>query len=210
MAVTLVRGDYEHDLSLPARTASGRRLVIFLGGTLGNMENAEACALFSRVRAELRPGDALLVGANLPTDRHALEAAYNDSAGVTAEFNKNALRNVNALVGSRFELEDFEHEAIWNEHLRRIEMWLFARRHLEIPLGALGGALRLAQGEGLRTEISRRFSRNELESLLVESQLVPSGWFTSEDGRFALAVARVPEQGLWHPGLTSSPAPAPL
>ncbi|MBS2029928.1 MAG: L-histidine N(alpha)-methyltransferase [Deltaproteobacteria bacterium] len=204
VAVTLVRGDYEHALALPARSDSGQRLVIFLGGTLGNMEDSEARALFLRVRAELVPGDALLVGANLPTDHPSLEAAYNDAAGVTAEFNKNALRNVNAVCGSRFDEDDFVHHAFWNAPRRRIEMWLRAQRAVEIPLGELGGTLRLGRGEGLRTEISRRFARAELESLLVESALVPTGWFTSEDSRFAIAVARVPEPSALQP---SSVAP---
>ena len=186
----LLRADFAGELALPPRPASGSRMAVLLGGTLGNDEDREAVALFANLRRQLEPGDSVLVGANLLADPAVIEAAYNDAAGVTAAFNKNVLNVVNRLAGSRFDPEDFSHRAIWNGIDRRVEMWLMAHRAVQVDLGDLGGTLRLARGEGLRTEISRRFTRTQLEALLLRGGFLPVGWFGSDDGRFGLALGR--------------------
>jgi len=185
-----VLADYTQELRLPPAPGGGPRLALFLGGTIGNDEDPDAIRLLERVRSHLAPGDLLLLGANLVTDPDVIHAAYNDSAGVTAEFNRNILRNVNALARSGFDPEEFDHHAPYVVERQRIEMWLVARRALEVDLGRLGGRLKLERGEGIRTEISRRFARDQVLHLLDESGFSPERWFESPDGRFGLALAR--------------------
>src|SRR5229473_437012 len=143
-----------------------------------------------RLRSHLAPGDLLLLGANLVTDPAVIHEAYNDRAGVTAEFNRNILRSVNTLAGSAFDPQKFEHYAPYLVDRQRIEMWLVAREPLEIDLGRIGGRLTLAPWQGIRTEISRRFTREQVLHLLEESGFSPDRWFESPDGRFGLALGR--------------------
>lgn len=189
LQLTSVMADYERDLKLPERVG-GSRLALFLGGTIGNEEDERAIELLSRIRDHIDEGDALLMGASLVTDAGIVEAAYNDSQGVTAAFNLNILRAVNRLAGSDFDLDAFEHRAPWVAESKRIEMWLHARRAMKVSLGRMGGAIELAQGEGIRTEISRRFTRDGLEAILTAAGFAPERWMESPDGRFALALAR--------------------
>jgi len=185
-----VLADYTQELRLPAALGGGPRLALFLGGTIGNDEDPDAIRLLSRVRGHLAPGDLLLLGANLVTDPGVIHAAYNDSAGVTAEFNRNILRNVNALARSAFDPGEFDHYAPYVVERQRIEMWLVARHTLDVDLGLLGGPLKLARSEGIRTEISRRFTREQVLHLLDESGFAPEHWFESPRGRFGLALGR--------------------
>jgi len=185
-----VLADYTRHLPLPDRPLPGPRLVLFLGGTIGNDDDESAIALLSRVREQLDPGDAILMGASLVTDPAVIHAAYNDAAGVTAEFNRNILRSVNAHARSSFDPADFDHHAPYVVERRRIEMWLVARRALEIDLGRIGGRLTLAQGEGIRTEISRRFTQRDVLRLLDAAGFSPERWFESPDGRFGLGMGR--------------------
>jgi L-histidine Nalpha-methyltransferase len=185
-----VLADYTKELRLPPAPGGGPRLALFLGGTIGNDEDPDAIRLLRRMRSHLAPGDLLLLGANLVTDPAVIHEAYNDRAGVTAEFNRNILRSVNALAGSAFDPQKFEHYAPYLVERQRIEMWLVAREPLEIDLGRIGGRLTLARWEGIRTEISRRFTRNQVLHLLEESGFSPDSWFESPDGRFGLALGR--------------------
>jgi len=184
-----VLADYTQPLRLPAKAAGGKRLVLFLGGTIGNEEDPSAIKLLSRVREHMDAGDLLLLGANLVTDPAVIHAAYNDARGVTAAFNKNLLRVVNAVAQSGFDPDRFDHHAPYVVERRRIEMWLVAREAMEIALGRVGGILRLAKGDGIRTEISRRFARDELLRLLDASGFTPERWIESPDGRFGLSLS---------------------
>jgi L-histidine N-alpha-methyltransferase len=196
--VVEVLADYSQPFELPRKPAGGKRLVLFLGGTIGNDEDASAIELLSRVRGDLEPGDLLLLGANLVTDPAAIHAAYNDAQGVTAAFNKNLLKAVNALSGASFDPALFDHYAPYVVEKKRIEMWLIAREALEVDLGRIGGTLRLAQGEGIRTEISRRFVRDDVLRMIDAAGFSPERWMASPDGRFGLAlgVARRELRGL--------------
>jgi L-histidine N-alpha-methyltransferase len=191
IAVQGLQADYGKGFEL--LPATGPRLALFLGGTIGNYEDAGAIDLLSRVRGQLSPGDFLLLGANLVTDPAVIHAAYNDAQGVTAAFNKNILLAVNALARSSFEPDDFDHHAPYLVERRRIEMWLVARRPLEIPLGRIGGSLFILEGDGIRTEISRRFSRAGVLRLLDDAGFTPERWFESSDGRFGLGLGRARE-----------------
>ncbi|HZX95087.1 MAG TPA: L-histidine N(alpha)-methyltransferase [Myxococcales bacterium] len=193
-----VLADYTHELPLPARPAGGRRLVTFIGGTIGNDEDPDAIRLLARVREHLDEGDVLLLGANLVTDPAVIHLAYNDPQGVTAAFNRNLMVNVNSVARSRFDPQAFDHHAPYLVERRRVEMWLVARQAMEIDLGRLGMTLRLQQGEGIRTEISRRFRREEILRLIDAAGFTPERWMESPDGRFGLAlgVARASLRGL--------------
>ena len=183
-----VLADYHRDLRLPERPAGGRRLVLFLGGTIGNDEDQAAIGLLSRVREHLDAGDVLLLGANLVTDPAVIHAAYNDSQGVTAAFNKNILAAVNSIARSSFDPSMFDHHAPYDVEKRRVEMWLVAREAMSVDLGRLDAALPLRKGEGIRTEISRRFTRDEVLRLIDAAGFSPERWIESPDGRFGLAL----------------------
>jgi L-histidine N-alpha-methyltransferase len=186
--VVEIQADYTQPFELPTKPAGGKRLVLFLGGTIGNDEDESAIELLSRVRGDLEPGDLLLLGANLVTDPDAIHAAYNDAQGVTAAFNKNLLNAVNALSGASFRPELFDHYAPYVVEKKRIEMWLVAREAMEIDLGRIGGTLPLVHGEGIRTEISRRFVRDDVLRMIDAAGFSPERWMTSPDGRFGLAL----------------------
>jgi L-histidine Nalpha-methyltransferase len=180
-------GDFEHHLDrIPP--ASGRRLIAFLGGTIGNLDAGERRRLLCALRRELGPDDRLLVGTDLVKDRARLEAAYNDAAGVTAEFNRNLVRVINAHLGADLDPDEFEHVAFYNERERRIEMWLRARAEMRAHIDALGIEVGFEAGEQFRTEISCKFTRETLESEYRAAGLQLEAWHTDCDSLFALSL----------------------
>jgi L-histidine N-alpha-methyltransferase len=135
----------------------GRRLVAFLGGTIGNLRPVERAKFLADLRACLEPGDHLLLGADLVKDVARLEAAYDDAAGITAEFNRNALRVVNRELDASFDVEAFEHVAQWSPSDEWIEMRLRARVAQKVTIGALDLVVGFEEGEELLTEVSAKF-----------------------------------------------------
>ena len=168
-----------------------RRLVAFLGGTLGNFERAGRIAFLRRTRAMLGPGDRLLVGTDLVKDKQSLEAAYNDSAGVTAEFNRNVLAVINANLDGDLEPALFEHFAFYDADRRHIEMRLRARAAHTSHIGALGMDVAFERGEEIRTELSCKFTRRKLTREYAAAGLELREWYTDEEGRFALSLAGI-------------------
>jgi L-histidine N-alpha-methyltransferase len=169
----------------------GQRLVAFLGGTIGNLAPSECRRFLGQVSDAMESGDHFLLGVDLVKDVDRLEAAYNDQQGVTADFNKNILSVVNRLADADFNPECFEHRAIYNRELRRIEMWLMAREPQQVLLRGLALKLELAADEGIRTEISAKFDRDSVSALLTEQrrfQMVE--WYTDPEALFGLALAR--------------------
>jgi len=181
-------GDFEHHLDRipPAR---GRRLIAFLGGTIGNLDGPQRMRLLRALRAELGPQDRLLVGTDLVKDRARLEAAYNDAAGVTAEFNRNLVRVINAHLGADLDPEAFEHVAFYNEGEQRIEMWLRARAEMRARIEVLGMEVGFSAGDQFRTEISCKFTRERLEAEYREAGLHLEMWRTDPDALFALSLS---------------------
>ena len=158
-------GTYEQGLAaLPPRMAE-RRMVIFLGSSLGNFHRKGRAALFAQLAEALSPGDFLLLGVDRHKSKAILEPAYNDSQGVTADFNLNILRHLNRLYGGNFVLDRFTHRAFYNETERRIEMHLMSQIPQMVYLSELGVAASFARGETVRTEVSYKF---ELPVLLNE------------------------------------------
>jgi L-histidine N-alpha-methyltransferase len=178
--------DFEHHLAdLPV---PGRRLVAFLGSTIGNFAPADRSDFFARLGAALRPGETFLLGIDLVKDPERLVAAYDDASGVTAEFNRNVLRVLNRELDGDFDPDQFEHVAVWDADQEWIEMRLRALQPMTVNLPGADLVVELADGEEIRTEISAKFRRLTVESELVAAGFRPIGWWT--DGDYALALAR--------------------
>jgi len=180
-------GDFERDLG--AIPAGGRRTIAFIGSTIGNLEPAARSAFLAQVGAALRPGDTFLLGIDLVKDTGRLLEAYNDAAGVTAEFNRNVLLVVNREVDADFRVEEFEHVALWDAEHEWIEMRLRAAREQTVTIGDLGLAVRFAAGEELRTEISAKFRRAGIEAELAAAGLRTRAFWTDPAGDFGLLLA---------------------
>ncbi len=185
--VHAVVGDFEHHLRHLPR--GGRRLVAFLGGTIGNLKPAQRERFFREVATGLEPGDGLLLGTDLIKSRQRLLAAYNDSAGVTAEFNRNVLRVLNAELGADFVPEAFEHLAPFDEEHGWIEMRLISRRSQVVRLPVLERLAHFEEGEVLRTEVSCKFRPEQVEAELTAAGLSLGGWWTDAAGDFALSLS---------------------
>jgi len=166
------------------------RLIVFLGSTIGNLGPEEVRRFLADLARAMAPGDYFLLGVDLIKDVARLEAAYNDAAGVTAEFNKNILRAVNRLTGGDFDPDAFRHQAPYRAELHRIEMWLLATARQIVHLPALGMEIQLDQGEGIRTEISTKYDRPQIETLLAANGLTPLGWYTDPERLFGLSLSR--------------------
>ena len=185
--VHAVVGDIEQHLGHLPR--DGRRLVAFLGSTIGNFPPARRRACLDEIAAGLRPGDAFLVGTDLVKDVDRLEAAYNDAAGVTATFNRNILWVLNRELEAEFAPERFDHVARWNAAREWVEMLLRAQTEQTVRVGALGVTVVFAEGEEMRTEISAKFRRDGFEAELAAAGLEVAHWWTDGAGDFALSLA---------------------
>jgi L-histidine N-alpha-methyltransferase len=186
-AVHAVVGDFDHHLG--AIPGGGRRLVAFLGGTIGNFAPKQRAQFLAEVSAGLAPGDGLLLGTDLVKDVARLEAAYDDAAGVTAEFNRNVLRVVNRELGADFVPERFAHVARFDPDEEWIEMWLRADGPEQVRVEELGLTIGYGAGEAMRTEISAKFRRAGVEAELGDADLALARWWTDPDGDFAVSLS---------------------
>jgi L-histidine N-alpha-methyltransferase len=164
-------------------------LIAFLGGTIGNLYPPERAAFLRRVRELMGPTDGLLIGTDLVKDRDVLEAAYNDSEGVTAEFNRNVLRVVNEGLNADFDPHAFEHVAFFDEANSWIEMRLRARGAQTVRVHGAQLEVRFEDGEEMRTEISAKFTQEAVERELEAAGMGLDGFHTDENGLFGLACA---------------------
>jgi len=183
-----VQGDFTRDLG--AIGIGPPRLVILLAGTIGNLHRERLPSFLTMVRRAMVADDRFLVGLDLVKDVARLEAAYNDAAGVTAEFNRNVLAVLNARFGTDFEPRAFEHVAFWNAECEWIEMRLRATRRMTVTMPGDPRPLELAIGSEIRTEISCKFSRAGFERHLDGTGLALDGWWTDAGPLFALALLR--------------------
>lgn len=183
-----VVGDFQSHLGqVPA--ADGRRLVIFLGSTVGNLDVDERKAFLPEVGRLLGEGDAFLLGVDLVKDVGVLEAAYNDRAGVTAEFNRNILRVVNRDLSADFDPEAFRHWAFYSTHHDRIEMHLTPDRPQAVRVTDLDLTVAIRPEETIRTEISCKFTLETVSAMLDAGGLKLVRWYTDPANRFGLALA---------------------
>lgn len=187
LAVHALIADFTAGLTLPE--TPGPRLVAFLGGTIGNLLPAERAGFLASVRALLAPGDALLLGTDLVKDASVLVAAYDDAAGVTAEFNKNVLAVVNRELGADFVPEAFDHVALWDAEREWIEMRLRSRTAQTVKIPGVDLAVDFAAGEELRTEVSAKFRETGVRDELDTAGWESTHWWTDTRGRFALSLS---------------------
>jgi L-histidine N-alpha-methyltransferase len=191
--VRAVVGDFERHLGLLPYADGGRRLVAFLGGTIGNLAPADRATFLSELSGGLDSGEMLLLGTDLVKDRDRLVAAYDDAAGVTAEFNRNVLHVINRALNANFSPDLFDHVARWNDEEEWIEMRLRSRVLQLIDVVALDLQVGFAEGEEMRTEISAKFRREGIEAELGAAGFEMLRWWTDRAGDFALSLsARAP------------------
>ena len=185
--IHLVIGDFHHHLAeIPTE---GRRMVAFLGGTIGNLTPDQRARFLFDLNCTMSSDDSLLIGTDLVKDPKRLVAAYDDAAGVTADFNRNVLRVLNEQLGGDFDPELFRHVALWNEDEQWIEMRLRAQEATEVKLTGAGITVQFDEGEDLLTEISAKFTPERVEQELTQAGFVLEGIWGAEDGEFLLSLA---------------------
>ena len=185
--INAVCGDFEEHLGkIPA---VGRRLVAFLGSTLGNLTPGPRAEFLASVSEMMQPGDTLLLGTDLVKDVDRLVRAYDDSAGVTAQFNRNVLTVVNRELGADFDVPAYEHVAKWNADEERIEMWLRSTRPQRVHIAALNLDVDFADGEEMLTEVSCKFRRSGVDAELAAAGLERTHWWTDDAGDFGLSLS---------------------
>jgi dimethylhistidine N-methyltransferase len=181
-------GDFAAAAAYADLPAGAPRLVYFSGSTIGNLERADAVAFLRALRQRLNPGDALLLAVDLVKDPAVLNAAYNDAAGLTAAFNKNVLRHINARFGADFNPEAFEHRAFYEPRQRRVEMHLVPRRELDVSIA--GQRLRFVPGLPIHTESSHKFTLDDLPNLAQRAGYTAERVLTDARAWFAEAIFR--------------------
>ncbi len=185
--IDAVCGDFERHLT--EISSGGTRLVAFLGSTIGNLTPGPRAAFLSALADALVPGDMLLLGTDLVKDTARLVQAYDDSAGITAAFNRNVLAVINRELHADFDLDAFEHVGKWNPTAQRIEMWLRASRAQQVDIADLGMTVEFAAGEAILTEVSCKFTRDGIGDELAAVGLTRTQWWTDPAGDFGVSLA---------------------
>ena len=189
LSVHAVVGDFERHLD--ALPGEHPRLVALMGGTIGNFRPGERKGFLSQIGDHMIDGDWFLLGTDLVKDRARLEAAYNDSQGVTAEFNRNVLHVVNRELGADFVPDRFEHIACWDESNEWIEMRLRSIERQKVHVGALGLEVSFAAGEEMRTEVSAKFRREGVTAELADAGMRLVHWWTDAAADFAVSLSNL-------------------
>ena len=188
LRVTAYEADYFGWLESGALRAAQRTMVLFLGSNIGNYEPARARQLLRAVAAAFKPGDGLLLGADLRKDRAVLEAAYGDPPGVTAAFNKNLLARINRELGGHFDLQTFRHIVEYDEHEGCVRSFLESRIEQSVAVDALDRTIAFAKNERIHTESSYKYALDEIAQLAQDCGLVLARTWTDEDQRFSVNV----------------------
>jgi L-histidine N-alpha-methyltransferase len=184
-----VVGDFERHLDHVPREGDTPRIVALLGGTIGNFPPGTRRGVLREIGTLLRNGDHLLLGTDLVKDPRVIEAAYNDAAGVTAEFNRNMLHVLNRELSADFPVENFDHVAFYDQRHHWIEMRLRARRPCSVSIADLDLRVEFAAGEELRTEISAKFTHGQVAEDFAAADLTLVQWLTDAEDRFAISLA---------------------
>ena len=162
------------------------KLFVFFGSTLGNFKEDERALFLKSVAGSMRAGDRLLLGIDMLKPRDILERAYNDSSGITAEFNKNILNVLNRALDADFDLDRFDHRAVFNAEKERMEMYLQANVDVAAEISSLGLTVRLEQGERILTEVCRKFTKGGVDQMAFNAGLNVTKWFSDPKGWFSL------------------------
>ena len=168
----------------------GKRIIVFLGSSIGNFNSVECDRFIARVTSALNPGDYFLLGIDLQKPVEILEAAYNDSQGVTAAFNLNMLQHLNNRFDGNFDLSLFKHQAVYNQSKHQIEMYLISQQQQSVSLQDLDLTIKLDRGEKILTEISRKFDLNQMQSYLGDRNLNSIEAYSDSQQRFSLLLCQ--------------------
>jgi L-histidine N-alpha-methyltransferase len=180
----------DFELDLERIPVAAPRVIALLGGTIGNFAPQQRASFLHRISNLLGPEDRFLLGTDLVKDPATLEAAYNDSSGVTADFNKNVLSVLNRELDADFDPRAFEHVARWDPENLWIDIRLRSLANQVINVRALEMLVPFAAGEEMRTEISTKFARAGLEGIYADAGLELTDWWTDDEGLYALSLAR--------------------
>lgn len=180
--------DYTNGFALAPAAAGERRLVLYIGSSIGNFEPEDSARLLGHVRQKLAPGDSLLLGVDLVKDESVLLRAYDDAAGTTAAFNRNLLARLNRELAADFNPAGFAHRALWSPAHSRIEMHLESRTAQRVHLAALNWEIDFEAGETIHTENSYKFRPGQAESMLTRAGFEPAARFTDARGWFAVCL----------------------
>lgn len=187
-------GDYTDHFALEMSSPDERRLVLYIGSSIGNFEPAEAAAVLRRIRSVLREDDALLLGVDLVKSPDALLAAYDDAEGVTAAFNRNLLVRLNRELGADFDLDAFAHRAVWNALDSRMEMYLVSEKTQTVHLPAIDRTVHFNRGESVHTENSYKYRPGQIEEMLTSAGFHPNMTWNDRRNWFAVCLARVSDE----------------
>ena len=188
LALHGVVGDFTRHLDRLPR-GGGRRMVAFLGGTIGNLAPRERAAFLTQLRSVLAPGEQLLLGTGMVVDEATMVAAYDDAQGVTAEFNRNVLRVLNRELSADFAVDAFDHRALWDPRHEWIEMRLRAQRAMTVRVAALDLTVPFAEGAELTTEISAKFRPGGVRGWLEATGYEVTRIWIDDAERHALTLA---------------------
>ena len=187
-------GDFLHPIELPFEDEP--RLIAFLGSTIGNLTDDEADEFLHLISDQMTENHYFLLGTDLEKDVAVLERAYNDSQGITAEFNLNVLRVLNKTLSAEFDLDQFRHHAFYNRDESQIEMHLISEQEQEVAINDLDVIIPFEKNESIRTEISCKYTRNRVEKLLDSAGLELTEWYTDKQDNFALSLSRLQSSSL--------------
>lgn len=186
LEIVAIAAEYHQGLRYLASESDRPRLILWLGSNIGNFPRAEAATFLRRLRDTMTPADRMLIGIDLRKDRAALEAAYDDAAGVTAAFNGNLLARINHGLSGDFDLSAFQHRAIYNEDLGRIEMYLVSTRTQSVTIGRIELTVTFEAGEAIHTENSYKYSLAEINALATAAGLQEQCSWQDAADRFSL------------------------
>lgn len=195
MRIKVIEADFTRNLHL--MRSDRPKLVLFFGSTIGNLDEGEVSSFLKDVAAMLNPEDRFVLGLDMVKPVEIVEAAYNDSQNVTAEFNKNILHVINRELSAGFDPADFDHVAFYDEERERVEMHLRARRDMRVEVKDLEISVALKKGETIRTEICRKFRRDGAEDMIQDAGMRVRRWYSGPNGWFSLleAVSDRPQHG---------------
>jgi dimethylhistidine N-methyltransferase len=186
LEIVAVAAEYHEGLRHLRSESDRPRLILWLGSNIGNFTRAEAATFLRRIQETMTPADRMLVGVDLRKDRAVLEAAYDDAAGVTAAFNLNLLARINRDLDGDFDRSAFQHRAIYDQDLGRIEMYLVSKRVQTVTIGRIGLSVRFVAGETIHTENSYKYSLAEMEGVAISAGLRSERYWQDAAGRFSL------------------------
>jgi dimethylhistidine N-methyltransferase len=190
LEITAVAAEYHQGLQQLRAEANRPRLILWLGSNIGNFDRAEATRFLSQVRGTMTAADRLLIGVDLRKDKAILEAAYDDSAGVTAAFNLNLLARINRELDGTFDVRAFRHRAVYEETEGRIEMYLVSTRPQRVHIGGIGLEIAFAAGEMVHTENSYKYSPEEIANLCAAVGLAIEHCYFDAERRFCVCLMR--------------------